>query len=94
MSFALLGHIVVVLLVAGLLLWVAQGFGIPAPFQRMIYAVVVIGVLLWIMQEVGWLSDWDHHDHRRNDYRAPDPSSLLRYAARAPDGRPSASRSS
>lgn len=46
---AILIQIVVVLLVAGLLLWGVKQFPIDATIQRLIHVVVIVVVCLWLI---------------------------------------------
>jgi hypothetical protein len=67
----LLGHLVVVLVVVGLLLWLINTY-IPMQYtiKRIINVVVIICVVLWLLSAFGILSDFGnirvgsgHHYH-------------------------------
>ncbi|MGA2082810.1 MAG: Thivi_2564 family membrane protein [Holophaga sp.] len=55
----LLGHLIIVLVVIGILLWLINTY-IPmqATIKRIMNAVVVIGAVLWVLSAFGILSDF------------------------------------
>ena len=55
----LLGHLIIVLVVIGVLLWMINTY-IPmqATIRRLINAVVIISVVLWLLSVFGILSDF------------------------------------
>jgi hypothetical protein len=55
----LLGHLVIVLVVVGLLLWLINTY-IPMQYtiKRIINVVVIVCVILWLLSAFGILSDF------------------------------------
>lgn len=55
----LLGHLVIVLVVVGVLLWLINSY-IPmqATIKRIVNVVVIICVILWVLSAFGILSDF------------------------------------
>ena len=55
----LLGHLIIVLVVIGILLWLINTYILmQATIKRIMNAVVVIGAVLWVLSAFGILSDF------------------------------------